>query len=70
MREDRRNGSPISFFTRRLSPPSPRIKARKDHLIHPIIARIGFEQGYRESQQAPLVIAVPRFGVPYKLRHL
>jgi hypothetical protein len=39
MCEDRRNRPPIAFLTRRLSPPSPRIKARKDHLVHPIIAR-------------------------------
>jgi hypothetical protein len=45
MREDRRNTPPVAFFTRRLCPPSPRIKAREDHLVHPIIARISFKQG-------------------------
>ena len=44
MREDRRNSAPVASLTRRLSPPSPRIKARENHLVHPIITRIGFEQ--------------------------
>jgi hypothetical protein len=44
MREDRRNSPPVAFLTGRLSPPSPRIKARKDDLVHPVIARISFKQ--------------------------
>ena len=51
MREDRRNRPPIAFFTRRLSPPSPRIKVREDHLIHPIIAGISFKQGVANLSQ-------------------
>ena len=44
MRKNRRDGSPIAFLTRRLSPPSPRLKARQDDLVHPVVDRISFEQ--------------------------
>jgi hypothetical protein len=70
MREDRRNGPPIAFLTRRLSPPSPRIKAQEDHLVHPIIAGVSFKQGIPNFSQHRLRLPCPGLFCHKKLRQI